>query len=42
MENLEEIDVITFGPEMLFEEVVDCGLEHERIVDSDVPDASLQ
>jgi hypothetical protein len=40
-EELEQVDVVRLRAEMLLEEVVDCGLEHERVVDSDVADGGL-
>lgn len=36
VEELQEMDVIGLGAEMLLEEEVDGALEHERVVDRDV------
>ena len=41
VEELEEVDVVLLLPEVLLEEVVDGGLEHEGVVDGDVADAVL-
>lgn len=39
MEELEQIDVVGLGPEVLLEQVVDGALEHEGVVDGNVGNA---
>jgi hypothetical protein len=38
VEEFEEVNVIALLPKMTLDEVVNRGLEHERVVDSDEPD----
>jgi hypothetical protein len=41
MEELEQVDVVLFSPEMLLEKEVDGAFEHECVVDGDVTDTGL-
>jgi hypothetical protein len=41
VEKFHQVDVVLLLSEVLLEEVVDSGFEHERVVDSDVTDAFL-
>jgi hypothetical protein len=41
-EELEQVNVVWLRAEMLLEEVVNRGLEHERVVDGDVADGGLE
>jgi hypothetical protein len=41
VEELEQVDVVLFSPEMFFEEEVDGTFEHERVVDGNVTDTGL-
>jgi hypothetical protein len=41
VEELEEVNIVSFRSEVLFEEEVDGALEHERVVDGDVRDSVL-
>jgi hypothetical protein len=42
VEELEEVDVVLLLAEVLFEEEVDSGLEHEGVIDGDVGDTLLK
>lgn len=41
-EELDEVDVVRLLAEVLLQEVVDSGLEHERVVDGNVADVGLE